>query len=96
MYVKPANRNLLISIIEEEVEELETSTFLLPEDFKKKQIERYIIVRIDNISDDCEKTLQHHIGKRCVVEASMINEIKIDSHAYNIIGENYVVLFVEG
>ena len=91
MYVKPANRNLLISIIEEEMEELETSTFLLPEDFKKKQIERYIIVRIDNISDDCEKTLQHHIGKR-----SMINEIKIDSHAYNIIGENYVVLFVEG
>jgi len=96
MYVKPANRNLLISIPEEEIEELETSTFLLPEDFRKKQIARYTIVRVDNISDDCEKTHQHHIGQRCVVETSMINEIKVDSYTYNIVGENYVVLFMEG
>ena len=94
MKIKPANRNLLIEIPTEE--EKAESTFLLPENYKKKEIERYTVVRVKDISDDCEKTHHYHIGTRCVVETSMINEIKVDAQTYNIVPENYVVLFVEG
>jgi len=92
--VKPANRNLLIEIPTEE--EKAESTFLLPDNYKKKETERYTVVRIRDISDDCERTHPYHKGTRCVVETSMIDEIKVDSQTYNIIPENYVVLFVEG
>ena len=54
MKVKPTNRNLLIEILEEEEEEAK-STFLLPENYKKKEIERYTVVKIRDISDDCQK-----------------------------------------
>ena len=95
MNVKPINRNLLIEIPEDEPEE-QSSTFLLPQSYKKKETERFTLVRIVDISDDCEKFHQYHTGKHCVVETTMINEINIESQTYNIIAENYVVLVVNG
>ena len=95
MKVKPANRNILIEIPTEEENESE-STFLLPENYKKKEVERYSTVMIRGIAEDCQRTHQYHIGTRCVVETSMINEIKIDSQTYNVVAENYIVLYVEG
>ena len=92
--MKPVNRHLLISIPEKEPES-EMRTFLLPEDYKKKEVERHTLVQIVDISDDCEKFHQYHINKMCVVETSMINEIEAQGYIYNIIAENFVVL-VEG
>ena len=92
--MKPVNRHLLISIPEKEPES-EMRTFLLPEDYKKKEVERHTLVQIVDISDDCEKFHQYHINKMCVVETSMINEIEAQGCTYNIIAENFVVL-VEG
>ena len=94
MNVKPTNRNLLIEIQVEEAEEV-VSTFLLPEDYLKKDIPRYTTVKILGTSHDCQKFSEFHKNMRCVVETSMINEIKIDSESYTIIGENYVVLMLE-
>ena len=91
--MKPVNRHLLIEKIEEQQEERPYgSTFLLPEDYKVKTEERYVPVEIIDISDDSEKFHEYHRGKTCVVEASMINEIKLGGTTYQIIGENYVVL----
>ena len=95
MNVKPANRNILISIPEEKTEDTEPSAFLLPEEFKRKTIERYTVVKIEGIAEDCQRTHQYHIGTRCVVETSMINEINVDSRTYNIVAENYIVLYLE-
>ena len=92
--MKPVNRHLLISLPMEESEE-EARTFLLPENYKKKEIERHTLVKIIDVSDDCEKFHQYHINKMCVVEASMINEINAQGCTYSVIAENYVVL-VEG
>ena len=89
--MKPVNRNLLINIPVEEVEE-KSSTFLLPENYKKKEIERYTVVEILERAEDCEKI---HANCRCVVETSMINEIKVGTETYNIVAENYVVLLLE-
>lgn len=92
--MKPVNRHLLIEIHTKEEEE-ETRAFLLPENYKKKEIERYTLVTIVQIADDCEKIHKHLIGSKCVVETSMIEEIKIGGESHNIIPENFVVL-VEG
>ena len=92
--MKPVNRHLLIEIPEKEPE-AEMRTFLLPEDYKSKEVERYTLVQIKDISDDCEKFHQYHINKMCVVETSMINEIEAQGYIYNIIAQNFVVL-VEG
>tara|TARA_A100001011_G_C13955109_1_gene692905 strand:+ start:197 stop:478 length:282 start_codon:yes stop_codon:yes gene_type:complete len=89
--VKPVNRHLLIEKIEEEQEQSH-STFLLPEDYTKKTEERYTAVKIIEVSEDSEKFHQYHRGRLCIVETSMINEVRHTGVTYNIIGENYVVL----
>lgn len=92
--MKPVNRYLLIEIPAEEPEQ-EQRTFLLPENYKSKEIERYTLVTIEQIADDCEKIHKQYVGSKCVVETSMIEEIKIGGESRNIILENFVVL-VEG
>jgi hypothetical protein len=94
MNVKPTNRNLLISIPVEEVEEA-SSAFILPESYKKKEIERHTVVDILAVSSDCQRFDKSHEKMRCVVETSMINKIKVDLEMHNIIAENYVVLLLE-
>tara|TARA_B100000287_G_C20650610_1_gene786715 strand:- start:831 stop:1115 length:285 start_codon:yes stop_codon:yes gene_type:complete len=91
----PTNRHLLIEIQKQEPAEERQTTFLLPEDYKKKTDERYTAVKILEVSGDSEKFHQYHRGKTCVVETSMINEIKLKGNTYNIVGENYVVLISE-
>lgn len=94
--MKPVNRHLLINKIVPEEEERHTgSTFLLPEDYKTKTEERFVPVEIIDVSEDSEKFHEWHRGKTCVVEASMIDEIKCGGYTYNIVGENYVVLISE-
>ena len=90
----PTNRHLLVKIEEPELEQSQ-STFLLPEDYMKKPQERYTAVEILEVSQDSEKFHEYHRGKTCVVETSMINEIKHAGNTYNIVGENYVVLISE-
>ncbi len=89
--MKPVNRHLLVKTIEQEPEQSQ-STFLLPEDYKKKPTERYTAVEIIEVSEDSEKFFEHHRGMTCIVETGMINEIRHTGVTYNIIGENYVVL----
>lgn len=95
MKVKPNNRHLLVRIVEEEQEE-KPSTFLLPDDYKKKGEERYSVVEVLAIADDCKNTCLEVFPRRCVVETSMINEVKVGTQTYHIIQENYVVLTLEG
>ena len=91
--MKPVNRNLLIEKCEQEIKESATSAaFLLPDDYKTKAVERYSVVKILKRADDCEKIRDILRHDRCVVETSMINEVKVDGKVYNIVGENYVVL----
>ena len=89
--MKPINRHLLINKIEPEQEE-KHSTFLLPEDYKTKTEERYVAVKIVDVSEDSDKFHEYHKGKTCIVESGMIEEIRHAQNTYNIIGENYVVL----
>ena len=89
--MKPVNRHLLIEKIEKPPEQSQ-STFLLPEDYIKKAEERYTAVKILEVSEDSEKFHEYHRGRLCIVETSMINEIRHTGVTYNIIGENYVVL----
>ena len=58
----------------------------------KKAEERYTAVKILEVSEDSEKFHEYHRGRLCIVETSMINEIRHTGVTYNIIGENYVVL----
>jgi len=90
--MKPVNRHLLVEIpINEEQEESSSSSFLLPEGYRQKEIERYTIVSIKDFADDCKI---RHLGK-CVVETSMIEDISIEGEVFQIIPENFVVLLLE-
>ena len=52
------------------------------------------MVKILQRADDCEKIRDILRHDRCVVETSMINEVKVGGKVYNIVGENYVVLIL--
>ena len=95
MNVKPSNRYLLIKKIEEEKKEKE-SAFLLPEDYKKKDVERYTLAEVLATAEDCKMSiLMLKKKQRCIVETSMINEIKVMGETYHVVQENYVVLILE-
>tara|TARA_R110000822_G_scaffold132295_2_gene269497 strand:- start:639 stop:914 length:276 start_codon:yes stop_codon:yes gene_type:complete len=89
--MKPVNRHLLVELPIIEEEEKSSSSFLLPEEYRQKTIERYTIVSIKDYADDCKI---RHQGK-CVVETSMIEDISIGGKTYQIIPENFVVLLLE-
>tara|TARA_R110000868_G_scaffold28022_2_gene105432 strand:- start:79 stop:351 length:273 start_codon:yes stop_codon:yes gene_type:complete len=88
--MKPVNRHLLVEIPVKEVNE-EKSAFLLPEDYKITEVERYIKVNIVACADDCK---QRWSGA-AYVENSMIEDISINGELYHIVPENYLVLLLE-
>jgi len=91
---QPVNRNLLVEIYEEEKEEKkEESVFIMPTDvYAAKPVERYTVVDVLAISGDCQKIRSRC---RCVVDTSMIEEVKVGDDTYRIVSEIYVVLILE-
>lgn len=88
--MKPVNRHLLVEIPVEKTEKIE-ATFILPQSFKPKEVERYTRVNIISCADDCKK--QYTGG--AYVETAMIEDISIESETYHIVSENYLVLLLE-
>jgi len=88
--MKPVNRHLLVEIPVIEEEEV-SSTFLLPESYKTKEVERYTRVRIIACADDCKA----NYSGEAYVETSMIEDISINGELYHIVPENYLVLLLE-
>ncbi len=88
--MKPVNRHLLVQIPVKEVKE-EEGAFLLPEDYKMAEVERYTKVNIIACADDCKR----QYSGEAYVENSMIEDISINGKLYHIVSENYIVLLLE-
>jgi hypothetical protein len=88
--MKPVNRHLLVEIPVKEVQE-DKGAFLLPDDYKMTEVDRYAKVNIIACADDCKR--QYSGG--AYVENSMIEDISINGELYHIVSENYIVLLLE-
>ena len=86
---KPVNRYIAINLGHEKEEE---KLVILPEDYKPQQ-ERYVVANVLNSAEDVRFKIPR--DSTIVVDASMIEEIKIGGTNYNVILDNYVLGIIE-
>jgi|TARA_R110002110_G_scaffold8088_1_gene40610 co-chaperonin GroES (HSP10) len=86
--IKPVNR--YIQVTQPELETQAESQILLPADFKPEE-ERYKVVTIESWAADVRFADQLEIKCRAVVDASMIEEIKVQNGRITVVQDNYVI-----
>ena len=82
----PRNRHVLIELLQEEENENETK-ILLPDNYSEKK-EPYTSALVKEIAPSC--TINVGKGDKVVVEASMVQELKVDGELYTVVLENYI------
>lgn len=91
--LKPTNRHL--AIVPHFKDNKNDTGVLLPEDYSPEQ-NKYVEATVVDVADDCSKQFEQlRYGtlteKKIVVDASMIEEVKIADKKTFIVLENYVV-----
>tara|TARA_B100001123_G_scaffold400798_1_gene486918 strand:+ start:312 stop:581 length:270 start_codon:yes stop_codon:yes gene_type:complete len=84
MKIKPLNRHLVVEKIKEEREKKELTGFVVPEEFKPKDV--HTVVKVLSVAEDSKFKDDLLKGSDVIVETSMIFKVK-DVH---MILENYV------
>tara|TARA_R100000808_G_C2136965_1_gene145181 strand:- start:1371 stop:1652 length:282 start_codon:yes stop_codon:yes gene_type:complete len=87
----PVNRNLLLKLIEEEVEETSSPGILLPTDYKPAE-KPYTFATLVACSD--ESSFAINVGKTFIVESQMIRQIEYNGESFHTITENHVIGFL--
>ena len=82
----PRNRHVLIEIMENQKEEVQ-STVLLPEGYGEKK-DPYVCAVVKEVSPSC--TINVGKGDKVVVQTSMVQDVNIDDNLYTIVLENYI------
>ena len=85
----PENRHLLVEPLEEEeLEENGAFKILTPDDYKKPE-SPYVLCKILNVADSCDK-ISVEIGDEAIVERRMLHKVEISGKSFYLVLENYV------
>ncbi len=85
----PINRHLLVEPVLQTEEE---AKILLPEDYKPK--DPFAVVKLLKASSEAnsgKNSYHFEVGKKLVVNANMLEEIKVQNEVFHVILENYVI-----
>lgn len=86
MKLKPHNKYICITPVEEQQQEEETNKFYLPNDMVAFQ---HYVYTVNNISDDC--TLKLKVGDKVVVLQNMVEQVKVDNQTLHVCPESGIV-----
>lgn len=94
MKIVPFNNRILIKEIELKPKESQSGVFI--PDFVKdrKNIEKFLFCEILAVAKNVQFS-ESLVGKRCVVETGMIEEVVIDNQKYVFCPVNYIVCVLE-
>ena len=88
MNIKPFNRYLLVSPIEEKKEEKNLS-IVLPTEYKKPE-NLHVLCKVEDISEQSTFFGQIASGDTLVVERRMLNKIEFSGKSAYLVLENYI------
>ena len=88
MNIKPFNRYLLVSPIEEKKEEKNLS-IVLPTEYKKPE-NPHVLCKVEDISEQSTFFGQIASGDTLVVERRMLNKIEFSGKSAYLVLENYI------
>jgi co-chaperonin GroES (HSP10) len=91
----PRNRYLLLTVVEEQPEEENKSRILLPDDYTQKK-SPYGVYLIEQIAEDCSKVTLGDIGKKVLVNDTMIETASLDQGDFLLVQENHIYGVLEG
>ena len=90
MSLNPMNRHLLVEEVRTKTKEEEAneSLVLVPDDYKvSSQFGSYKVLKC---AKDCEKIGEAFVGRKVVVENSMVQKVPLEGKTYYLVLENYV------
>ena len=88
MKIKPLNRHLVIERVKEQEGET-TSSFVVPEEFRPKEL--HSVAKVLEVSEDSKLSSKISSGDEIIIETSMVFQVKKSQ----MILENYVYGLVE-
>tara|TARA_R100000008_G_scaffold588_2_gene533 strand:- start:1683 stop:1961 length:279 start_codon:yes stop_codon:yes gene_type:complete len=89
MKIKPLNRHLVIEKVKGQEEEETTSSFVVPEEFRPKEL--HSVAKVLEVSEDSKLSSKISSGDEIIIETSMVFQVKKSQ----MILENYVYGLVE-
>ena len=89
MKIKPLNRHLVIEKVKGQEEEETTSSFVVPEEFRPKEL--HSVAKVLEVSEDNKLSSKISSGDEIIIETSMVFQVKKSQ----MILENYVYGLVE-
>jgi len=93
--VIPFNNRILIKEINEEQEVREGAIFVPKYLTEKKTVEKFIHATILAVAPEIEARGVNIVGKECIVETGMIEEVVFDNQKYTFVPLAYVVCVVD-
>ena len=93
MNIKPHNRYLLVSPIEEEEKE-DGLAIVLPTDYKKPT-NPHVLCKVNKISDDSKFSTSLRANDTIIVERRMLNKIEFEGKTSYLVLENYIYVSVK-
>ena len=90
---RPVNRHIIIEMVEAPQPEVD-SGILLPEDYAVTE-ERYGIAKVLGRAADVSFASKLVHGREIIVDRSMVEEVQIKEHKFQIVLENYVLGIID-
>lgn len=92
--INPANKRLLIEVVEETAKEVETRSFILPEDAKPPS--EYTRAVVTAIAQDVESPAGLEVGHEIIILTHMIEKVVIGNEEIIMVPANYVMCIITG
>tara|TARA_Y100001973_G_scaffold106772_1_gene187424 strand:- start:7163 stop:7447 length:285 start_codon:yes stop_codon:yes gene_type:complete len=90
--LKPWNRRVLLDVIPSEPDDSDTSTILVPDDYKPRRND-HVLARVLSVSSDANQYLD---GRKVIVQPNGLEEfVDTDGNLHVVALENYIVAVME-
>lgn len=88
--IKPFNSRLLIEVLSEK--ETKVGSIFIPQEIKeRKNLDKYLRVKVLDIADNIKKEFGYLLNKEIIIETGFLEETRIDGLIYRFTTINYVV-----
>lgn len=94
MKINPANKRILIEVIEESADKVDNRSFILPENTKAPSEYTRAVVRA--IALDVENPAGLEVGHEIIILTHMIEKVVVGNEEINLVPANYVMCIITG
>ena len=96
MNIIPTNKRLLIEVAKKPVQEVETRSFLLPEEIYTEAPSEYTRAVVKAVAFDAPNPAGLETGSEIIIPTHLIEKVVVGKEEFNFIPANYVMCIIIG